>query len=363
MLALPLVLGSLVALHGSSVPEPPTPADPGTDTSDNAPPTSPPTAPPASAKASTQRGTAAEFTLREPPDSPIEVRRWVRTLPDGPAVVYVATVNLTDPRVRLIVTGPIERRADEPAATEARLEPVPDWAARTGATVAINANYFGHADGKPGAWTLHDPVNIVGPCISGGVVVSAAETDPLPTFVRRRNGTAQIGMFAAPDLADVRTAIAGAPNHQQPAGSLILTNGVNTGADAAVAPLKRHPRTAVGLDAAGQTLYLVVVDGRQPGVSIGMTLPELADTVHELGADDAINLDGGGSSSFYFDPDGTGPRTDLITNSPSEKAWRPVGASLGVRIDLLSPSAPHAADAAAHSAPGNNSAPVSSPSP
>jgi exopolysaccharide biosynthesis protein len=58
----------------------------------------------------------------------------------------------------------------------------------------------------------------------------------------------------------------------------------------------RHPRTAVGVAPDQSTLWLVVVDGRQPEHSLGMTLPELAGLFGALGAPEALNLDGGGSS-------------------------------------------------------------------
>ncbi|MNP65019.1 hypothetical protein D3C76_1605730 [compost metagenome] len=44
----------------------------------------------------------------------------------------------------------------------------------------------------------------------------------------------------------------------------------------------------------------VVVDGRNEGYSRGMTLTELADLMQDLGATEAYNLDGGGSSTMYF---------------------------------------------------------------
>jgi hypothetical protein len=59
---------------------------------------------------------------------------------------------------------------------------------------------------------------------------------------------------------------------------------------------ERHPRTAVGLDSDLRTLWLVVVDGRREGAAEGMSLPELAGLLRALGADNALNLDGGGSS-------------------------------------------------------------------
>ena len=60
----------------------------------------------------------------------------------------------------------------------------------------------------------------------------------------------------------------------------------------------RHPRTAVGYDSRGKLLWLVVVDGRQVPRSAGMSLPELADLMLALGADEALNLDGGGSTAM-----------------------------------------------------------------
>lgn len=62
----------------------------------------------------------------------------------------------------------------------------------------------------------------------------------------------------------------------------------------------RHPRTIVGQTADGDTL-LVTVDGRQPGYSEGMSLAEAADLMVRLGAVEAINLDGGGSTTFVTD--------------------------------------------------------------
>lgn len=60
-----------------------------------------------------------------------------------------------------------------------------------------------------------------------------------------------------------------------------------------------QPRTAVGVIDANHFVF-VVVDGRSPGYSAGVTLPELADIMLGLGAQTAYNLDGGGSSTMVF---------------------------------------------------------------
>lgn len=59
----------------------------------------------------------------------------------------------------------------------------------------------------------------------------------------------------------------------------------------------RHPRTLAGVKRDG-TLLLVTVDGRRPGWSAGVTLPEAARVMRSLGARNALNLDGGGSSGM-----------------------------------------------------------------
>lgn len=60
-----------------------------------------------------------------------------------------------------------------------------------------------------------------------------------------------------------------------------------------------NPRTAIGMIAPNHYVF-VVVDGRNEGYSRGMTLTELAQLMQDLGATEAYNLDGGGSSTMYF---------------------------------------------------------------
>lgn len=90
----------------------------------------------------------------------------------------------------------------------------------------------------------------------------------------------------------------------------------------------RHPRTAIGFDEQNTRMYFIVVDGRQAGYSVGMSLQELAEFMLELGCTQAINLDGGGSSTMVI-------RGEVV-NRPSDLAGeRPVANAL-----LLLSSAP-----------------------
>jgi hypothetical protein len=101
----------------------------------------------------------------------------------------------------------------------------------------------------------------------------------------------------------------------------------------------KHPRTAVGLK--DDALLWVIVDGRQPGYSEGMTLDELAEFLLNAGCKDALNLDGGGSSTLFV--------RGRVMNQPSDGRERPIANALLllnlfppqpiVRLTILSPDA------------------------
>jgi exopolysaccharide biosynthesis protein len=82
----------------------------------------------------------------------------------------------------------------------------------------------------------------------------------------------------------------------------------------------RHPRTAVGFSRDGRTLYLLTVDGRSEN-SGGATLAELARLMRRLGAWEAMNFDGGGSTTMVVG--------DSVVNVPSDTTGeRAVGNAL-----------------------------------
>jgi exopolysaccharide biosynthesis protein len=86
----------------------------------------------------------------------------------------------------------------------------------------------------------------------------------------------------------------------------------------------RHPRTAVAKLKDGKFL-LITVDGRQPNVSVGMSLQELAEMLLEFGAVDAMNLDGGGSTTMFV--------KDKVVNQTSDKTGeRPVSDAILVTL-------------------------------
>lgn len=118
----------------------------------------------------------------------------------------------------------------------------------------------------------------------------------------------RISTATSPDLSGSRTAIGGWPT---------LVRGKKTTTIPGL-PL-RHPRTAIGWNK--DHFFMVEVDGRQR-TSAGMTLPELATYMLNLGCDEAMNLDGGGSATMVF--------LGNVINNPSEGQERPAANALVV---------------------------------
>ncbi|MBY0114064.1 MAG: phosphodiester glycosidase family protein [Phycisphaerales bacterium] len=252
--------------------------------------------------------------------------------PASPALGFLGTVHLDAPDLDLVVTAPLSDRDGLPARTAAKLEDTQTFALREKTELAVNANYFGWLGKKANG----EPAEILGACVSNSQVLSPARVyegipDPaLAFFVDPAGGVvAKIGRLTNEDLQGAIAAVAGigASATTPLNGSLIVTDGKNTGDQARVEPEKRHPRTAVGVSPDGKTLYVVVIDGRQPDHSVGVTLPELADYFLSIGATNAVNLDGGGSSAFIYTP-ATG---DALINKPSDGKFRPVAVNLGFR--------------------------------
>jgi hypothetical protein len=139
--------------------------------------------------------------------------------------------------------------------------------------------------------------------------------------------TVQFYVLLPPAAQVLREAIGGGPRIVRDGVTSIEHEAESLNATFAT---DRHPRTAVGFSRDEKTLFLVTVDGRQPGHSVGMSLEELADlmstqmalfTTSRLNAHQAINLDGGGSTTMVVGRQ--------VVNRPSDQTGeRPVANAL-----------------------------------
>ncbi len=270
-------------------------------------------------------------------EQPAIVVREVRVdTGEGEAVGLVATIDLS--RVEVVVTPAAD--ASLPEGADAVLTPTDAFANEHGLDLAINANFFGLVGDRK--TTLH--ADILGLNISDGVVVSPPRTFGDPAIVFSRDGKAAVGRFTTEALkaSDAFNAVAGIGPSETDAtlGGLLVHDGENLGASARVQPLRRHPRTAIGVDATGTRIVLAVIDGRRPFHSVGMKLPELAQVMIDAGCDDAIALDGGGSSAIVVKPQWApdidqakdGYDDGWVSNRPSDGKFRAVANNIGFRL-------------------------------
>lgn len=138
----------------------------------------------------------------------------------------------------------------------------------------------------------------------------------------------QLHLNFEPALTGVQQAVAGS--------HMLVWNGETASLDRDD-PLvyARHPRTAIGYN--DEVVFLVTVDGRQPGYANGMTLPELAELFVALGADAALNLDGGGSTTMAIRR--SEDQSLSVVNRPSDGSPRAVGNALVLmRVEPLGDS-------------------------
>jgi hypothetical protein len=144
--------------------------------------------------------------------------------------------------------------------------------------------------------------------VESNTMVLALGSDLAAKFSAIKPGAVlKLSTAMLPDLKGVRTAIGGGPTLVAEGKTRTLSGSQG-----------RAPRTAIGWNK--DSIYLVVVDGRQRSLSVGMSLPELADYMAHLGCEEAMNLDGGGSTTFWI--------YGSVQNSPSEGKERPAANAL-----------------------------------
>lgn len=184
----------------------------------------------------------------------------------------------------------------------------------------VNADFFRYD--PPGV-----PTNAM--VIDGRVITPPTQ---YPVLAIDSIGVAWIGTLTVVDSSAAGMALGPFhPLHAVGGRPVIVRDGAPTAEALDTVPfaVTRHPRTAAGIAAGGGRLLLVTVDGRQPGWSVGMRLDELAWLLTALGAEHAVNLDGGGSTAMVV-RDSTGAAL-LVANRPSDREGeRAVGNALAV---------------------------------
>ncbi|HEX8705875.1 MAG TPA: phosphodiester glycosidase family protein [Myxococcaceae bacterium] len=236
-----------------------------------------------------------------------------------PFVAHLVRVDLREPGIDFLVSP------HQPSASgDVLADRTSGFAVRHGVQVAINANYFyPFENNHPLDYTPHvgDPVQIVGLAASRGQGYGGedGETEGMITLYLSRDR--RIG-FEQP-VGEVWQAISGL--------GYVLKGGAAMAFEDKENNRKPYPRSIAAVDATGRYLLLLVVDGKQPNYSEGLTLEETAELLLRHGAHTAIQLDGGGSATLVRE-DGPGDVSQV--NTPINfriPGWeRPVGNHLGI---------------------------------
>jgi hypothetical protein len=158
--------------------------------------------------------------------------------------------------------------------------------------------------------SIHSGGNTLIP--TNGVVLSLPVGHEVPSSQTVPGSLWTLSTETRPNLKNTPTALGGGP--------ALLKDGQPTQFQSSDA---RHPRSAIGWNT--EFFFLVQVDGRQRGLSVGMSLAELAAHFTRLGCTDALNLDGGGSSTLWA--------RGQVMNTPCEGSERPMGNALIITLE------------------------------
>ncbi|EAW37529.1 phosphodiester glycosidase family protein [Lyngbya sp. PCC 8106] len=248
----------------------------------------------------------------------ITYQRIRRSKPD-PLMIHIVKIDLTTPGIELLVTPGEQGEDDQDISAQTTSE----FLQKHYLQLAINGSFF-----HP--FYVHNPidyypnsgerVNIFGQAISQGKIYSIV------------NKGWSVLCISPKKKAEIYFDTCPKNTLQGIAGNLIL---IDQGQPIKVKKFsdanQKFPRTAVAIDKTGETLWLILIDGRQSWYSKGVTLATLTNIIQELdGVETALNFDGGGSTTLVIS-EGTDTK---VLNAPFHSRipmrQRPVANHLGI---------------------------------
>ena len=245
---------------------------------------------------------------------------YALTKDDKQIVYYIATADISRDDVSIHANyhandpsqgWAMSRVSDQMTAAQKRHSDPSDaanYVEHYNAVVGVNADFYNMTTGAP----------------SGALVMEGVEYHSGASanfFAILKDGTAMIG--SSSDYAAYKDQI-----QEAVGGSVYLVkDGKSVVTSAEDYYNSRHSRTCVGITAEGKVV-LMVLDGRQEPFSAGGSAEELAQIMLDAGCVTAINLDGGGSTTFVAKQEGSNTLT--VVNRPSDGYERSVSSSLMV---------------------------------
>jgi exopolysaccharide biosynthesis protein len=240
-----------------------------------------------------------------------------------PIVLHVATIDLTQPNLGVLVTPGImanDQHEITAMTTSAFLQ-------KHQLQFAVNASYFFPFQ-EDSPWAYYpksgDRVSVVGQAIANGQTYSQAEPQSKWSMICFSTQN-QVQILPQPTCPkDTQQAVSG--------NEVMLFDGKPMAQATASDADKPYPRMVFAHDRSGKKLWVIAVDGKQPAYSEGIKIKELVPFLQQLGADRAINLDGGGSTTMVT----ATPQGSKLLNAPIQNkipmTERPVANHIGFFI-------------------------------
>ncbi len=253
-----------------------------------------------------------------------------------PQLIHRLSLDLTAPGLIPWVTPPISQTAPHLAPPEdltdwERRETIAQKATTALAThqlqLVINANFFfPFVEDAP--WNTSpaagEPTSLVGTAIAQGKVVSPSQPNwSALCFLNPNSPTAQRAVISPSGQCPPET-------QEAVAGNLLLMDQGQPGNLQDENLTKPYPMVIAALDETGQQLQLILIDGKQPFYSEGITLPEAIALLQSWGIYNAIRLDGGGSTSLAIENAQGNPQLlNAVIQAKVPGQERPVANHLG----------------------------------
>ncbi len=201
------------------------------------------------------------------------------------------------------------------------LKTTSNFATASNADVAVNGNFFDMRNGGAVAYTKKDGI-----VINTNKITGNQRAFHQKAAVVIEDGRLQIKNWDGSDNWEAKLT----ESDVMLTGPLLIFNSASEKLDSSSSfTITRHPRTCVGTTRSGNVIMLIA-DGRNANAR-GMNLFELANVMKWLGSENAVNLDGGGSSALWVKGRG-------VVNHPSDNGkWNHEGERKVANILLVKP--------------------------
>lgn len=222
--------------------------------------------------------------------------------------LYVTQVDLTQPGVSLEVTTPND--GTKWGFQQMTVQASYKAAAGSNPVVAYNGDFYNTSTGVPN-----------GIVFKNGTRLKNYTGSTMHYFALLKNGTCVCGDETSyPQYSSqIKEGLGG--------GVQLVENGKAVkSTDTSI-----NPRTCIGVDQSGKKVTIMAVDGRNYHHSNGMTYEELSKCMLAFGAHSAINLDGGGSTTFAVQ-DAQSPGSFVVRNSPSDNGGKERAVANGIVV-------------------------------